>query len=145
MVGAYAAIANGGHFVQPMFVYREERAGQFEPVREAAEALPRPQALELVNVMRGVVDEGTGSGHPKPLRNHRGRGRQDRHHAGEYRWLGSWGQGARSALPMVGEVFQQALRNRWIDSRAGFDIPHPRSAPRSEPEQERELHFPRPE
>ncbi|MGZ5176629.1 MAG: penicillin-binding protein 1A, partial [Burkholderiales bacterium] len=66
MVGAYGAIANGGHFVQPMFVYRvEDREGQvlaqFEPVREAAEALPRPQALELVNVMRGVIDEGTGA------------------------------------------------------------------------------------
>ena len=58
--------ADGGRFVQPMFVYRvEDREGrmlaQFEPVREAAEALPRPQALELVNVMRGVVDEGTGA------------------------------------------------------------------------------------
>src|SRR4051812_24944321 len=34
--------------------------------------------------------------------------------------MGSWGQGARSALPIVGEVFQQALRNRWIDTRAEF-------------------------
>src|SRR5207237_4748652 len=66
MVSAYGVIANGGHFVQPMFVYRvEDREGrmlaQFEPVREVVEALPRPQALELVNVMRGVIDEGTGA------------------------------------------------------------------------------------
>jgi penicillin-binding protein 1A len=47
-------------------------------------------------------------------------------------------------LPMVGEVFQQALRNRWIDTRAEFDIPRPRPKPRVDPEQERGLNFPRP-
>jgi penicillin-binding protein 1A len=49
--------------------------------------------------------------------------------------MGSWGQGARSALPMVGEVFQQALRNRWIDQQAEFDIPRPRPKPKVEPDQ----------
>ena len=58
--------------------------------------------------------------------------------------MGSWGQGARSALPMVGEVFQQALRNRWIDPRAEFDIPRPRPHPKPEPEPEREPQWPRP-
>ncbi|MDB5914802.1 MAG: glycosyl transferase, family 51, partial [Ramlibacter sp.] len=42
----------------------------------------------------------------------------------------SWGQGARSALPIVGEFFQQALRMRAVDSRAEFDIPRPRPKPR---------------
>jgi penicillin-binding protein 1A len=41
----------------------------------------------------------------------------------------AWGPGARSALPIVGEVFQQALRNKWIDSKMEFDIPRPRPAP----------------
>ena len=58
--------------------------------------------------------------------------------------MGSWGQGARSALPMVGEVFQQALRNHWIDSKAEFDIPRPKPKAREEP-QERESSFPKPE
>jgi len=31
-----------------------------------------------------------------------------------------WGQGAHSALPMVGEVFQQALRAKVIDSHQRF-------------------------
>jgi len=31
-----------------------------------------------------------------------------------------WGQGAHSALPMVGEVFQQALRAKVIDTRQRF-------------------------
>jgi penicillin-binding protein 1A len=47
--------------------------------------------------------------------------------------MGSWGQGARSALPMVGEVFQQAFRNRWLDRQVEFDIPRPRPAPPPEP------------
>ena len=40
-------------------------------------------------------------------------------------------QGARSALPIVGDVFQQALRSRWIDAQAEFDIPRPRPQPRA--------------
>jgi membrane peptidoglycan carboxypeptidase len=43
----------------------EDRAGrvlvEFQPKREPTEALPRSHALELVNVMRGVIDEGTGT------------------------------------------------------------------------------------
>jgi penicillin-binding protein 1A len=50
--------------------------------------------------------------------------------------MGSWGQGARSALPIVGDVFQQALRNKWIDQKAEFDIPRPKPKPPPEPEQE---------
>jgi penicillin-binding protein 1A len=44
----------------------------------------------------------------------------------------SWGQGARSALPMVGDFFQQSLRARWVDPRVEFGIPRPRPAPPSE-------------
>jgi penicillin-binding protein 1A len=51
--------------------------------------------------------------------------------------MGSWGQGARSALPMVGEVFQQAFRNRWLDPKVEFDIPRPR--PPEPPPQENPL------
>jgi penicillin-binding protein 1A len=40
-----------------------------------------------------------------------------------------WGQGARSALPIVGDYFQQSLRYRWIDAQAEFAIPRPRPAP----------------
>ena len=43
----------------------EDRNGrvleEFQPAREPEQALPRPQALTLVDVMRGVVDEGTGA------------------------------------------------------------------------------------
>ncbi|HYN65035.1 MAG TPA: transglycosylase domain-containing protein [Candidatus Limnocylindrales bacterium] len=154
MVAAYGTIANGGHFIEPMIVSRvEDRDGrvleEFLPVREEVPAMPRRQALELVNVMRGVVDEGTGAAirqryvtradvagktgttqentdgwfilmHPQLVVGARV-GFNDNNVT-----MGSWGQGARSALPMVGEVFQQALRNRWIDPAAEFDIPRTR-------------------
>jgi penicillin-binding protein 1A len=47
--------------------------------------------------------------------------------------MGAWGQGARSALPIVAQVFQQAFANRWIDARVEFAIPRPRPAPRRPP------------
>ena len=34
-----------------------------------------------------------------------------------------WGPGARSALPMVGEFFQQSFKSRLIDSRQRFAMP----------------------
>lgn len=162
MVAAYGTIANGGHYVAPMLITRvEDRHGrvleEFMPVQEATPAMPRPQALELVNVMRGVIDEGTGAAiryrygietdvagktgttqdnsdgwfilmHPQLVAGARVGFNDNRV------TMGSWGQGARSALPMVGEVFSQALRNRWIDPRVEFDIPRQRSRPRVERE-----------
>jgi len=161
MVSAYGAIANGGRFVQSMFVLSvTDRDGQvlarFEPAVGEEAAMPRPIALELVDVMRGVIDEGTGTAvrerygitadvagktgttqdntdgwflmmHPQLVAGARV-GYNDT------MTMGAWGQGARSALPVVAQVFQQALRNRWIDPRVEFDIPRPRPAPRREPE-----------
>jgi penicillin-binding protein 1A len=120
--------------------------------------MPRHHALQLVDVMRGVVDEGTGAAirqryvtradvagktgttqdnsdgwfilmHPQLVAGARV-GFNDNKVT-----MGPWGQGARSALPMVGELFQQALRNRWIDAAAEFDIPRTRPAQRQEREQ----------
>jgi penicillin-binding protein 1A len=160
MVASYCVIANAGRHVEPTIVNRiEDREGrvlaQFQAVREEVESLPRPHALTLVNVMRGVIDEGTGTAiryrygitadvagktgttqentdgwfimmHPQLVAGARV-GFNDK------LTMGSWGQGARSALPIVGEVFQQALRNKWIDSRAEFDIPRPKPKPKEEP------------
>lgn len=162
MVAAYGTIANGGDYRQPFLLLRvEDRDGkvleQFEPVTEREPAMPRAQALTLVNVMRGVIDEGTGSA----IRYRYGiqadvAGKTGTTQDNTDGWfimmnrqlvagarvgyndnsvtMGSWGQGARSALPMVGEVFQQAFRNRWLDPAAEFDIPRPRPPPPPEPE-----------
>ena len=162
MVAAYGTIANGGDYRQPFMLLRvEDRDGkvleQFEPVTEREPAMPRAQALTLVNVMRGVIDEGTGAA----IRYRYGiqadvAGKTGTTQDNTDGWfimmnrqlvagarvgyndnsvtMGSWGQGARSALPMVGEVFQQAFRNRWLDPAAEFDIPRPRPPPPPEPE-----------
>lgn len=157
MVAAYGSIANAGRYIEPMLVTRiEDRNGvvleQFAPVPEAEPAMPRPQALELVNVMRGVVDEGTGAA----IRQRYGitadvAGKTGTTQENSDGWfilmhpqlvagarvgfndnrvtMGAWGAGASSALPMVGEFFRDALRERLIDTAAEFDIPRPRPRP----------------
>ena len=164
MVAAYGTIANGGNYMPPYLVQRvEDRNGQlldkFEPVGEPEPAMPRVHALTLVNVMRGVIDRGTGYA----IRARYGiaadvAGKTGTTQDNTDGWfimmnrqlvagarvgfndssvkMGSWGQGARSALPMVGDVFQQAFRNRWLDAKAEFDIPRPRPPPPPEPEPE---------
>jgi penicillin-binding protein 1A len=160
MVVAYATIANGGNYVEPVLVLRiEHRDGRLlqEFTRPKPErALPRQSALTLVDVMRGVVDEGTGVA----IRQRFGiqadvAGKTGTTQDNSDGWfilmhrqlvagawvgfndnqvtMGSWGEGARSALPIVGEVFQQSLRNRWLDANAEFDIPRPKPKPKQQP------------
>jgi penicillin-binding protein 1A len=148
MVGAYGTIANEGHYVAPTVVSSiEDRDGNvlatFGAQREAVPAMGKAQALELVDAMRGVVTKGTGKAilkqykitadvggktgttqenhdawflmiHPQLVAGARV-GFNEKHNMGS-----TWGTGARAALPMVGEVFQKALRNHWIDPRASF-------------------------
>jgi penicillin-binding protein 1A len=163
MVAAYGTIANEGRYIEPWLVTSvEDRDGRvlehFQPAPEPQPALARPQALDLVNMMRGVVDEGTGAAirqrygitadvagktgttqentdgwfilmHPQLVAGARVGFNDNRV------TMGSWGQGARSALPMVGEFFQQAVRKRWIDPAVEFNIPRPRPRERERPPQ----------
>ena len=161
MEAAYASIANGGRYIEPVLVLRvERRNGELleEFVRrEPEQAMPRPQALTLVDVMRGTVDEGTGVairsryGIQADVAGKTGTTQDNSDgwfilmhpHLVAGAWVGfndnrvtmgdSWGQGARSALPIVGELFQQSLRYRWIDGAAEFDIPRPRPQPPAQP------------
>ena len=162
MVTAYGTIANAGRYAMPVLVAQvEDQKGKvleaFAPVVEPELAMPREHALTLVDVMRGVIDQGTGSAirqrygiqadvagktgttqdntdgwfimmHPQLVAGARV-GFNDNSVT-----MGNWGQGARSALPMVGEVFQLAFKNRLLDQNAEFDIPRPRPPP--PPEQE---------
>ena len=162
MVSAYGSIANGGNYIAPVLVLRvEDRNGQvlqqFAPAKPPEVAMPRAAALTLVNAMRGVIDEGTGAA----IRQRYGiqadvAGKTGTTQDNTDGWfimmspelvagarvgfndnsvtMGNWGQGARSALPMVGEVFQQALRGRWIDPKAEFAIPRPKPRPPPLPE-----------
>jgi len=160
MVTAYGSIANGGNYLEPFWIQRvEDRQGKtlvgFLPQRPE-QAMPRPSALTLVNVMRGVVDEGTGVA----IRQRWGitadvAGKTGTTQDNTDGWfilmhpqlvagawvgfddnritMGQWGQGARSALPIVGDVFQHSLRGRWIDPQVEFAIPRPRPKPPAPP------------
>ncbi|KVP80507.1 penicillin-binding protein [Burkholderia ubonensis] len=150
MVASYATIANGGLYVEPQMVTRIETR-QGEVLAEYAPAPPE-RALDaetdktLVDVMRDVVDRGTGTS----IRTRFGirgdvagkTGTTQDNADGWFilmqpdlvagAWVGFddgrvtlrsdyWGQGAHSALPIVGDFFQRALRARLIDGKAKFD------------------------
>lgn len=162
MVSAYGTLANNGRYVgEPQLVLRiEDRKGRLVqdfPAAVPVQVMQRPQALKLVNVMRGVIDEGTGTA----IRSRWGiqadvagkTGTTQENTDGWFilmhpqlvagAWVGfndssitmgdGWGQGARSALPIVGDFFVQALRTRAADARVEFDIPRPK--PKPPPEQ----------
>jgi penicillin-binding protein 1A len=160
MVAAYCSIANGGHYIEPALVSQvEDRQGKvLEAFQWTApeQAMSTEQSLELVNVMRGVVEEGTGAAiraRLGPKVDLAGKtGTTQNNTDGWFMlmhpqlvsgaWVGfddssitmgdGWGPGARSALPIVADVYQQALRGKWIDVNAEFPIP------RSRPEKPRE-------
>ncbi len=149
MVSSYGTIANGGDYIAPTMVTRiEDRSGkvlaEFRPSRPER-ALPRATALALLDVMRDVIDRGTGAA----IRNRYGiradvagkTGTTQDNADGWFilmhpqlvagAWVGFndsrvtlrsdyWGQGAHSALPIVGDAIQKSLRQRIIDPRARF-------------------------
>jgi penicillin-binding protein 1A len=151
MVAAYATIANDGHYIEPLLITRiEDRHGrvlaQFSSQPEPA--LSTASAHALVESMRGVVDNGTGSA----IRDDFGiradvagkTGTTQRNTDAWFilmhpqlvggAWVGFndnritmrsayWGQGGHSALNLVGDFFQQALAARAIEPRAAFAAP----------------------
>ncbi|AIO70235.1 penicillin binding transpeptidase domain protein [Burkholderia oklahomensis] len=156
MVSAYATIANVGEYVEPRMVTRiEDRNG--EVLAEFASASPEraldaASARTLIDVMRGVVERGTGAA----IRSRYGiradvAGKTGTTQGDTDGWfilmqpqlvagawvgfddgrvtLGSdWGQGARSALPIVGDFYQRAIRARIVDTRERFATEAPPSA-----------------
>lgn len=63
MVGAYATFANKGTYTKPLFITRiEDKNGQLiqEFVPQRNEALGEQHAYIMLNLMKGVKDEGTG-------------------------------------------------------------------------------------
>ncbi len=149
MVSAYSTIADRGGYIEPMLVTRiEDRKGnvlaEFQPA-PAEQAMPAAAAQTLLDVMRDVIDKGTGAsirsrfGIRADVAGKTGTTQDDADGwfilmhpqlvAGA--WVGFndsrvtlrsdyWGQGAHSALPIVGDFFQRSLRSRLVDSRAKF-------------------------
>lgn len=150
MVSAYSTIANGGDYIEPAFVTRiEDRDGrileEFAPAAPVS-ALPKEVANTLLDVMRGVIDRGTGTA----IRTRFGiyadvagkTGTTQDNTDGWFilmhpqlvagAWVGFddgrvtlrsdyWGQGARSALPIVGEFFRRTIRVHMVNARLRFD------------------------
>ncbi|MGE5386412.1 MAG: penicillin-binding protein 1A [Betaproteobacteria bacterium] len=152
MVTAYATIANGGGYIEPVLVTRiEDRNGRvLATLRPDApeRVLPRDVATTLIDAMRGVIKRGTGNS----IRSRYGISADVAGKTGTTQdnadgwfilmhrqlvggaWVGFndnritlrsdyWGQGAHSALPIVGDVYASALRARILDPRARFDEP----------------------
>ncbi len=149
MVASYGTIANAGGYIAPVLVTRiEDRDGnllqEFVPA-PVEQALPVHAAQNLRDALRGVVDQGTG----RSIRTRYGiradvagkTGTTQDNADGWFilmhpqlvagAWVGfndsritlrsdHWGQGARSALPMVGDFFQQSLRSKAIDVHQRF-------------------------
>ena len=146
MVTSYGTIASGGKYREPIVIMRiEDRSGRvLETLAppEADVAMQREHALMLVDALRAAVDRGTA----RAIRTVYGikadvagkTGTTQENADGWFilmhpylvggAWVGfndsrikmgdSWGPGASSALPIVAEVFQHALKRAWIDPRA---------------------------
>ena len=152
MVAAYGAIANNGSYMEPVLVTRIEHRergvlADFHPKAPQA-GLSTAAAQTLLDVMRGVIEQGTGTG----IRGRFGlrgdlagkTGTTQDYTDGWFilmhpqlvggAWVGfndnrvtmrddSWGQGARNALNIVGDFFQQSLKAKAIDAKAKFAAP----------------------
>jgi penicillin-binding protein 1A len=162
MVTAYGTIVNDGHYVEPMLVTSVEQRGRgvLENFRPAApeSALSLGADQTLLDVMRGVVDRGTGAG----IRSRFGlkgdlagkTGTTQDYTDGWFilmhpqlvsgAWVGfndnritmrsdSWGQGAHNALYLVGDFVQHAEKSGLVDAKATFTAPHVRPQPRPAP------------
>ena len=152
MVAAYATIADGGGYREPVMVTRvEDRHGrvieEFAPA-DPETALAPEVTYTLLDAMRGVISRGTGSGVRARIGTQAdlaGKTGTTQDNADGWfilmhrqlvagAWVGFndgrvtlrsdyWGQGAHSALPVVADVVGGALRGRIIDPRARFVAP----------------------
>jgi len=151
MATAYGTIANSGTYLPPVMVTRiEDASGKVlvEFSSTGKQEISRSTAEDLIDMMRGVIDEGTGQmlrtrfGIRADIAGKTGTTQDNadgwfimmhpRLVAGA--WVGFndarvtmrstyWGQGAHTALPVVGDFFQQAVAGRMID----VDVRFPRA------------------
>ena len=151
MVASYGTIANGGSYMEPTVMTQiEDREGKVleafaAPTPEPA--LGQPAADRLLDALRGAIDRGTGTairgrfGIQADVAGKTGTTQDNTDgwfilmhpHLVAGAWVGfndsrltmsdGYGQGARSALPMVGDFFQAALRTRVLDGQARFNAP----------------------
>lgn len=151
MVSSYSTIVNDGRYIEPVLVTGvEDRDGVVLETMEPKPAQPATAvsvSQTLLDVMRGVVDQGTGAA----IRNRFGlrgdfagkTGTTQDNTDGWFilmhpqlvagAWVGfndnrvtmgnAWGPGAQSALPMVGSFFQRAIKAKVVDPQLRFSTP----------------------
>jgi penicillin-binding protein 1A len=153
MVNAYGSIANAGRYTPPQLVTRIESAdgqvlAEFTPPRPD-EAWDEEHNYHLLEMMRTVIDKGTG----RAIRKQYGiradvagkTGTTQGNADGWFilmhpqivvgAWAGfndaritlksdQWGQGSRSALPMVGDFMFRALHSPLLNAKARFAEPN---------------------
>lgn len=148
MVNAYATIAQEGQHHQPVFVKRiRDRHGKViaEFGSPAQRAMSADSAVELIDMMRGVVSQGTGTmvktrfGIVADIAGKTGTTQNNTDGwfilmhpqlvAGA--WVGFndsrvtmrsnyWGQGGHNAVLLVGDFFRDSLKSGLIDAKARF-------------------------
>ena len=152
MSNAYSSLVRGGQYRSPWMVTRiEDRQGkilaEFAPDR-AHSVMDASDSYALLDMLRAVVDKGTG----RAIRQRFGiqgdvagkTGTTQNNADGWFilmhpqlvsgAWVGfndaritlrsdTWGQGARSALPIVGDFTARALQGQQLDRQARFGAP----------------------
>ncbi|MGH8808770.1 MAG: penicillin-binding protein 1A, partial [Noviherbaspirillum sp.] len=151
MVSAYSTIASGGEFRKPILISRiDDKDGTVLETfgSDSTRALSDKTAHDLTDMMRGVVNQGTA----RAIRSQFGiqadvagkTGTTQNNTDGWFilmhprlvagSWVGFndarvtmrsdyWGQGAHTALPVVGDFYRQTLHARLIESGAHFPTP----------------------
>ncbi len=164
MVSAYSTIAQEGAYRKPVFIKRiTDRNGKVlaEFGSESTRAMSAESAIELIDMMRGVVNRGTGQavktrfGIVADIAGKTGTTQNNTDGwfilmhpnlvAGS--WVGFndtrvtmrsnyWGQGGHNAILVVGDFFREALKTRLIDVKAEFPRPVRAVAPDDAPDPE---------
>jgi penicillin-binding protein 1A len=151
MVSSYGTIARGGEYREPIFIRRiTDREGRLlaEFGRPPERVMSESTATELIDMMRGVVNQGTGTA----IRTQFSIGADIAGKTGTTQnntdgwfilmhptlvagsWVGFndarvtmrssyWGQGGHNALLVVGDFFREALKSGMLDAKASFPRP----------------------
>ena len=155
MVNAYATIAAQGQRHKPLFIRRIlDREGEVlaEFVPQTSRALSADTAIDLIDMMRGAVSQGTGAqvkarfnigadvaGKTGTTQNNADGWFILMHpHLVAGAWVGfndqrvtmrsdHWGQGGHNALLLVGDFFRETTRGKLLDANVAF--PPPRRPP----------------
>jgi penicillin-binding protein 1A len=151
MVSAYSTIATAGEYRRPLFVKRiTDRHGKLlaEFENEGRRAMTEDTALELIDMMRGVINRGTGTviktrfGIVADIAGKTGTTQNNTDGwfilmhpnlvAGA--WVGFndarvtmrstyWGQGGHNAALVIGDFFRDTLKANLLDPTARFPLP----------------------